>query len=385
MKVKGILINLSLALAAIVFILVVIEIGLRLADPNKDVLCVFPPNLHYEFDPDSSIIHGVYGKKNFDTDRMGIRKFDSSNPDEYEILFIGGSTTECLYLHNRETWPYLVAKKLGLKGGSIGKSGQTSYDHYMQMKYFVPQLKKLKTVVVMCGLNDMLRVMAKTDETVNPRMENQAKYINENFTHTAHFPSSKGSIIKQIARNFYRSIYPDTAGQAEQDIDGSVYNTWRNYRAISEKFMDDFEVPPGEDEGYLKGKDVMFEVFISNIIKEAKGRGLNIIFIGQQSAWKDSMSNEDQKRLWLGGVGKYQKESGHSYYTTGFLASQMTHYNEMVKGICLKQKIPFIDISNVPNDIHYLYDDCHFTERGARELADSLYPSFKRLLINKLS
>ena len=380
MKSKEIGQRILMVLLSVIVALSIAEVGLRLIYINKDTLCVFPPNLHYEFDPDSSIIHGVYGKKNFDTDRMGIRKFDSGNPYEYEILFIGGSTTECLYLDNKETWPYLLSKQLGLKGGSIGKSGQTSYDHYMQMKYFVPQLKKVKTVVVMCGLNDMLRVLAQTDIMINPREEDQAKYVNESFTHSALFPSSKGYVLKQLVRNFYRSLRPDTAGQAALDAVGRVYRTWRLNRANATTFMDDFEVPDDGGENYLKDRDRMFDLFLRNIIREGKKQGLKIIFVGQQAAWRDSMTNEDQKRLWMGGLGKYQNDPGHPYYTSSFLSSEIQHYNDLVKSVCNEQNIPFIDISNFQTDIDHLYDDCHFTERGARDLADTLYPRFKVLL-----
>ncbi len=380
MKGKEIGQRILMVVLSIMVALAIAEVGLRLIYTIKDTLCVFPPNLHYEFDPDSSMIHGVYGKKNFDTDRMGIRKFDSSNPDGYEILFVGGSTTECLYLDNKETWPYLLSKKLGLKGGSIGKSGQTSYDHYIQMRYFVPQLKNLKTVVVMCGLNDMLRVLAQTDIMVNPREEDQTKYVNESFTHSVLFPSSKGSVLKQLVRNFYRSLRPDTVGQAALDAVGRVYMSWRLNRANANIFMDDFEVPAGGGEGHLKERDRMFALYLHNIIGEGKRQGLKIIFVSQQAAWRDSMTSEDQKRLWMGGLGKYQNEPGHPYYTTGFLSNEMQHYNGLVKSVCEEQNIPFIDISSFPTDIDHLYDDCHFTELGARELGDTLYPRFKFLL-----
>ena len=75
---------------------------------------VWPPNHEYLFHPNSSIFSGISGESHFTINSLGYRGNEIKNhADEYRILIVGGSTSECLYLDNTETWPYLLMNKLG--------------------------------------------------------------------------------------------------------------------------------------------------------------------------------------------------------------------------------------------------------------------------------
>lgn len=78
----------------------------------------------------------------------------------YRILCVGGSTTECLYLDDRETWPALLQDRLTAVGravwvGNVGISGYATTEHLAFLERFEP-LADMDCVVVMAGFNDLV-------------------------------------------------------------------------------------------------------------------------------------------------------------------------------------------------------------------------------------
>ena len=104
----------------------------------------------------------VNGASTFTINPIGYRA-DLFVPDSHNYLCLGGSTTECLYLDDGETWTSLLQQELNKNNptqkviiGNLGKSGVMAFDNYLHLKYYVPQLKDLKGVVFMVGLNDAM-------------------------------------------------------------------------------------------------------------------------------------------------------------------------------------------------------------------------------------
>jgi hypothetical protein len=228
-------------------------------------------------------------------------------------------------------------------------------------------LKKLKTVVVMCGLNDMLKALARPNSTPTLDQNIEDSLYKSSFTHTARFGSGRRPVLFQFIKNSLRNIKADTAGQALQDLHGDSYKQWRKNRNNSHERIDRI------DSASLQIAVSLFDKNMKGFIQSAQKQHLKILLIGQAAAWRDTMSYDDQSRLWMGGLGKYQLEQGHPYYSPKVLSDLMHYYNLHVQNICKQENVPFIDISTFPTDINHIYDDCHFTQRGARELADTLF------------
>ena len=153
---KAVLIATSILLS--VFIA---ELVLRVVQPDTTKRFVWQPNLQHTFYPDSTIFYGIHGASNFSINAQGLRgeNFETNSTQKY--LCLGGSTTECLYLDNGETWQYHLQEQLNHQSpitnhqftiSSIGKSGCATGENYIQLKYFVPQLGKIDGVIMMVGL-----------------------------------------------------------------------------------------------------------------------------------------------------------------------------------------------------------------------------------------
>jgi hypothetical protein len=67
--------------------------------------------------------------------------------------------------------------------------------------------------------------------------------------------------------------------------------------------------------------------------------------------------------MWLG----YVKDQG--YLSVPLLRKGMDLFNARLVEICAELGVEVVDLSSMNGVEAYFYDDCHFTEAGAREVA----------------
>lgn len=130
------------------------ELGLRLVYPPNDLFLVWTPNLRERFNPAPETMPGVAGVAHFDTNSLGLRGDEIGG--DYQILTIGGSTAECLYLDTAEAWPGALQANLRAAGadarvGNAGRSGRNTRHHILQMRYLLPQMPEVDAVIALTG------------------------------------------------------------------------------------------------------------------------------------------------------------------------------------------------------------------------------------------
>ena len=75
----------------------------------------------------------------------------------------------------------------------------------------------------------------------------------------------------------------------------------------------------------------------------------------------------------MGGVGNYKLKPGSPYYTPETLARGLNLYNRMLKSYCRWRKVECYDLApQIPSTTEYFYDDCHFTVKGSRRVAEKI-------------
>lgn len=372
---KAVLIVLSVLLS-----LFIAEFVLRMVYPQQDELYVWQPHLQHTFHPDSNIFYGIKEETNFSINEQGFRGsgFENNSGDKY--LCIGGSTTECLYLSDNDTWcsqlELYLNRKLPTANyqlGSIGKSGCTTRENYLHLKHYVPQLEEIKGVVMMVGLNDMMKRLSRDSL----------------FENDFHFTASvEDSMVKEIfisdkkQSNWWRNLRVFKLAQQAlhrtqkvkwqnvQDDTGVTLQQWRANRKQATSIIDSLpDLSSALDE---------FERNLQLIFAETQKQKINLTLINQAVLYKDSMSVFENNLLWMGGVGNFQQEINHAYYSASALNKAASLYNERMKNFCSAYpQIKFIDlVAQLPKDTSVFYDDCHFNESGARKVAAILAPSF---------
>jgi hypothetical protein len=110
---------------------------------------------------------------------------------------------------------------------------------------------------------------------------------------------------------------------------------------------------------------------LETIVDVARGRGADVIFMTQPMLWRRDLELAGRALLWMGGLGDFQKAPGQPYYSVGALADAMARYNQRMLQVCAARGLHCLDLAaRVPRTTEIFYDDAHFTELGARLIAE---------------
>ncbi|MBU2615808.1 MAG: SGNH/GDSL hydrolase family protein [Nanoarchaeota archaeon] len=332
---------------------------------------VWPPNFGYVFNPDSSIFNGISGESHFTINNLGYRGDEIKNQDdEYRILIVGGSTSECLYLDNNETWPYLLMRKLGktiddkkVVTMNIGKSGHGLRNNLLALKY-LPDYYEPDLIIILTGANDVLYKLSRKDSW---QPFNESEFDNtESYTFSA---SSVYTLKSTIIYKIYKVIDLKFKKIEPQDGIGETLVENRLKRQNAENWIN--EIP----DLTLTLED--YEKNLERVIELSKEKNSSLIFMTQPYLWKDNMTREEDASLWM------TYDFGDNYYPTKTMIYFMDEFNKITLKVCENNKGVFcIDLEKkVPKTLDYTYDDMHFNENGANFVAEEISSFMKGNMI----
>ncbi|MBS1612416.1 MAG: hypothetical protein JST49_06305 [Bacteroidetes bacterium] len=363
--------RLLLLTISVIVALLIAEAALRLVFPEDEKYYIWQPNLHHVFHPDTTVFDGIAGDKEFSINSTGARG-DVFTSATKNYVCVGGSTTECVYLDNHEAWPYLLQQRLG-KGytiSSVGKSGVTTREHYLHVKYTVRKLEHVNGVILSTGINDFMKCLSQGDG-YNDGFE-FTKQVEDSLVNTIFLKTGRRqygawwrrTAIFNLIKNVYSSGSKYVAWQILDD-NGANLNTWRANRASAAQLLDTM---PNLEQALDE-----YERNLQLIYNETKAQGLDLICVSQPAIYTDSMSAYENSLLWMGGVGAYQSERGHIYYSAKALRQGLDRYNQRLQAFCMRNGIHFLDANAaLPRNTTVFYDDCHFNKNGAQLLSKYL-------------
>jgi lysophospholipase L1-like esterase len=370
---KNKLINISLLFASLLISLLLGEIILRAL--SDDQYYIWPPNLKQYFLPKAAIFPGIHDTSFFKVNSIGFRGDEKNKSASLNIVVLGGSTTECLYLSQNKTWPSLLEKYLNSGSGNKyrvfngGRSGLNSNHHLQQIEKLVKINKWIDVIIVLEGINDLQYALSLGNNYTKKDLQS---IYDESFMVSPvneHLSFFKRSYLFMYFSKLKKALMSYKLGQ---DPYGYEYKGWRNNRANASKIIDSL---PGINQSlsdYRKNNESMIDL--------AKSNHKRIIFITQPVSWSDSMPDAQKKLCWFGWIGKSQNENTGSYYSFPALAKSIEKYNSVLKAVCKERGVEYIDLENVlPKDTTTFYDDCHFNESGADKVAQFIFKYIKSI------
>src|SRR5262245_21278002 len=334
-----------------------------------------PPRHKAVFRPRSGIMPGISGDSNFVTNSNGIRGDEFTAQDTYRILAVGGSTTECSYLDQPETWTHLLQETLNRNtqnqkvwAGNGGLSGTTTRHHLVAMQYLPLREMKINAVILLIGINDLsLRLSHDKDYDPNflekPEVKKELLYRTFSGTYQLYpeDPFYKRSALWQLLRKAKQTI----SSEHIEDEDGNMYITWREHRQRAAEIRDSLPDLSSALEEYARN--------INMIIDLGQEKSVRLILMTQPTMWRAGLPQDLDALLWLGGIGDFQKESGKPYYSVTALEKAMKAYNDTLLRICRERSLECLDLASLlEKDTTVFYDDTHFNESGARKVAEAL-------------
>ena len=371
------LIRLTLVILGALLALLACEYGLRLylSATGSSQYYVWPPNMVKVFRPTPGTMPGLTNTATFRTNAEGLRGDGMPAGPQYRILAIGGSTTECLLVDQDKAWPLALQKRLNRLGGreawvgSAGKAGLSTREHYMHMKYLLPQFPGVDAVIILAGCNDFMRRLIE-DEKYDPHFldhyaEWEPRLIRGAFSETPYYPGKyrfrTGYYDETAIGSLYKKFrYVRSQQDLQQDEQGEFFVRLREKRQEALEVVDRLpDLTPALGE-YRRN--------LNTIIDMAQARGTRLIFVTQPYMWRPGMTAREQKLLWMGWI---ESLKARRYYSAEALAEGMNLYNRALMEVCRERGVECIDLAGrLPKDTTVFFDDVHFNENGSLRAAE---------------
>lgn len=354
--------NLKALLFGLLIALVLCEIVLRIYNPftnfTKQGKLVLPANQHTVFK--NQWIKQLDAKINYSRNALGFR--GPMPPDSIQklnsVITIGGSTTECRFLSDSTTWPFLLGEKLkdslpNVWVNNAGIDGHSTFGHLLLLKEYIIQLKP-KYVLLLTGVND---VETEKPESFDLMNENKLQYSSvKAFVKSLLNKTEIGATVFQLYN--IHSAYKK--GLIHKDVDFTKLRDTTYTPAYIQETI-------GKQKNYLTG----YQKRLQEMVTLCKANHIQPILLTQPSlygAFKDNTT----------GIQMDHKFHESSPDKNNLLQEQvLEEYNNIVRS--LGTQVTVIDLAKLmPKNTAYYYDFIHFNKQGAAKVAEIVSKEMER-------
>jgi lysophospholipase L1-like esterase len=215
----------------------------------------------------------------------------------------------------------------------VGNAGMPSLRSTENLNFLElsPLVEQIDCVVVQTGVNDLTSCLA------GPRPA-PPRWID--------------SRVWRLTQLVVRSRID--SGTLVEDTAGDVY---RRRRAVRHAAQISDEQPA------IDACLADFEENLRGIITACRNRDVRVVFTTQPVLWRADLDAENDALLWFGQLPDAR------YLSARQLRAAMDRYNDVVRKVCEAEGVGLIDLDQLSGDPAVFYDDCHFTDTGARRVA----------------
>ncbi|MEQ1800176.1 MAG: SGNH/GDSL hydrolase family protein [Lacibacter sp.] len=358
--------NLKAFLFGCVVALLLCEIVLRIYNPfatyTKQGKLVLPANQKAVFENKwiSQLDKEIYYSRN----SLGFRGPEPTDSISKlnSIITIGGSTTECRFLSDSTTWPFLLGEALkdsisNLWINNAGIDGHSTFGHLHLLKEYVLKLKP-KYILLLTGVND---VETEKPESFDLMNDNRVHFTSVNqFLKSVLLKTEIGSTVFQ----FYSVRLAYKKGLIHKEVD---FKTLPDTTLSASYIQQQLE----HQKTYLTG----YQTRLQEIITLCKTNGIQPILLTQPSLFGPYIDSATGIKMDT----KYYPVGGN--IKNNLLQEQvLEEYNNVVRSF--QNQAAVIDLSKLmPKNTLYFYDFIHFNKKGAVQVANLLTDEL-RLIIN---
>lgn len=281
--------------------------------------------------------------------------------NEYlSIITVGGSTTECRFLSDNRTWPFLVGQLLqndfrNVWVNNAGMDGHSSFGHQVLLQDHLVKVKP-KVILFLIGINDV---------------ENDQPTFHDKLNTKGAFPSLKhylynNSEVLNVVINLFRGWKAQKHNNTTQQFHPPDKNKTLSIpdSVIAKRLARQSEYLPA------------FQQRIIQLIDTCKTYGIDPIMITQPDLYGYGVDSVTKADLAIAKI-----EDGMN----GKLMWQLLEvYNSKTKQIGDSKNVAVIDLAHeMPKNSWYYYDHSHFTNEGALKVAEIVALKLKSILREK--
>lgn len=378
------LINSNLVLFSIGATAGLAEIVLRVATPPPPSVLhlLHTPNQSTQFVPHAGIMPGVtYTQSQFTTNALGLRGDPLPDDQRLRVLAIGGSSTEALFLDDKDAWPYVLQEELTARlnrpawVGNAGKSGLNTFSHATQFYFQLAELQP-KIVILTAGINDLNQCISGGLQAVrdNARFIHEKNYFDGYRQYVfqqvlPHHPDPRWRVTQIIDKAWQRWTQPAQTVQFDhvvQDEAGFFYVEQRQRRINATKL----DTPPDITECINA-----FSYNLERMSEMARAHNATLVVATQGSLYRADLTPEEEHLLWFGAkdANPFGEKPPSEYYTAAAMAKMLGQYNQASTDLCAKEHLAcWVTDDHVPKTTASYYDDVHLNVAGSHTLGKSL-------------
>lgn len=315
-----------------------------------------------ELSPDPDILPGASKTARLSINAFGFRNQRMQSiekpPGEVRVFAVGGSTTECFYLDDAETWPESLQRKLAVKRHGInvinaGHSGDNTRDHIALLAQRIIPFRP-DYVLLLAGVNDL---SLHLDPGYSPIRADRRSLIVEEPPRLSTLLGARLAEVSQVARLAILAgrgrIGADARGNPVQDAKGEWVRRARTRLQ---------QLPPRTvDTARMPGKE--YEENVRTLIGVARAAGASPVLITQPALW-GAPPGKWEELLWV----SYDGRIPHAQ-----LWEMLERFNDVMRRLSAELGVPLVDLARrLPKTAEVFYDDDHFTVKGAEIVADEI-------------
>lgn len=326
---------------------------------NMYIESQFDKNMKLQFSTEDGLLGFENYKEatDFTINNYGFRGEDLKMPKpngEYRVFAIGGSSTESLYIDDKDVWTQVLQENLNrdsyqdkiVKVYNAGKSGDNLQDHVSMLVHRIIHLQP-DEVIVFCGINDVTRLMLDK----NPLKFNVTKKDEDEIS----FRNMLGVFMYefQIPRRLFYAFKSE-----DEELETIGIQSKYKKKVTKTKSRPIENQLPTIDYGNYANK-------LKSLIGICQANDIKLIFATQVVTWD---TQEDALRNW-----HWMTSRGGIRYNAEKLQQKVDSINMIMVDEGRKFNIPvFRTDSIISKTSQYLYDDCHFNPAGSKKMGDEL-------------
>ena len=359
-RLRRFLAKVILLLFGVIIALLLLELLLRIHNPLQTRIkgnrIVLTTNKTYHIKND--IIKALPPEVTVTRNSLGFRGPDPpSDFGKYmSVVTIGGSTTQCFFLSDDQTWTARLGQELEQSFSPVwinnaGLDGHSTHGHQVLLEDFIVPLHP-KVALFLVGANDVAR------GTI-------AEWDAENVKSGLQFSSGKAFVkslsayseVAALVLNMYRSYTAYQAGLTHHQID----LTKQGYLDVTEE-EEKKDLSENASSSFLND----YKARLVRIVDTSRNAGIEPVLVTQPllvGFGKDDVTGLDLARIKAYGP----RQTGKMYWDV------VEAYNNVVRTLGREKGVLVIDLAKeMPKSSRYFYDFIHYTPEGAQIIAEIL-------------
>ncbi|MGH2570865.1 MAG: SGNH/GDSL hydrolase family protein [bacterium] len=262
------------------------------------------------------------------------------------IVVIGGSTTECFYLSDGQSWPEQLQAQLQpafprLWVNNAGLDGHSTFGHTVLMRDYISKLRP-SMALFLVGVNDLFADGPRTLDHLD-----------------------RSPIAGRLAE--HSELFAVVLNMVRHRRTAGVKSLGAMPKRLNLQVPEYTDFPVEEEEAVLRSQRRFvpeYESRLKLLMEMARRSGIEPVLITQPALFGDALDDVTQADLDRVSIEIYRKMNGFTAWRL------LEMYNDVIRRVGREQGVKVIDLAReMPKSSRYYYDYLHYGKEGAAEVA----------------